>query len=394
MFKKSLLAVAVLGTAAGFACAADVTLYGVADAGLIYTNTKTTHTNPAKATEKEHSFGLESGVSSGSRFGLKGTEDLGNGLKVGFKLENGFNTDDGTLGNNGRLFGRESSLTVSGDFGALSMGRMGGVGSAAGTYNLFTVTADAFDGGNNEINGLINTGRYDNMITYQTPKFAGLQATFQYSFKGDNTKNSKNKSYDAASGREGSAATDRYASAGLTGDFGALQTVVTYEYLNYASNGELGNEKYYNKDGLNGQIISLGGNYDCGFAKTFVAAQYFKDVLESDSYNATFGKDHATFDTFKGYAFALGTIVPVAGGDMTVAYYYRDADGEKFLEAGTSSKYEESKYHGLTAKYEYPLSKRTSLYTGAGWSQEKMESKNNTEKETIYQAFAGMTHKF
>lgn len=394
MFKKSLLAVAVLGTAAGFACAADVTLYGVADAGLIYTNDKTTHTD-GTATEKKHSFGLDSGVSSGSRFGLKGTEDLGNGLKVGFKLENGFNTDDGTLGNNGRLFGREASLTVSGDFGALSMGRMGGVGSAAGTYNLFTVTADAFDGGNNAINGLINTGRYDNMLTYQTPKFAGLQATFQYSFKGDNTKNSKNTSYDPAAGREGSAATDRYASAGLTGDFGALQTVVTYEYLNYASNGELGNDKYYNKDGLNGQIISLGGNYDCGFAKTFVAAQYFKDVLYSDTYNAVFNETNRPgFDAFKGYAFALGTIVPVAGGDMTVAYYYRDADTEDFNINGTSAKSEEAKYHGLTAKYEYPLSKRTSLYTGAGWSQEKMESKDNTEKQTIYQAFAGMTHKF
>lgn len=395
MFKKSLLAVAVLGTAAGFACAADVTLYGVADAGLIYTNTKTTHTDPAKATEKEHSFGLESGVSSGSRFGLKGTEDLGNGLKVGFKLENGFNTDDGTLGNNGRLFGREASLTVSGDFGALSMGRMGGVGSAAGTYNLFTVTADAFDGGNNEINGLINTGRYDNMITYQTPKFAGVQATFQYSFKGDNTANddaAKKGFYDPSTGREGSAATDRYASMGLTGDFGALQTVLTYEYLNYASNGLIGDVPYHNEDGLNGQIISLGGNYDCGFAKTFIAAQYFKDMR--DSKDAVFTAASTPLNTFKGYAFALGTIVPVAGGDFTAAYYYRDTDGEKTTKDGVTSKYEEGKYHGLTAKYEYPLSKRTSLYTGAGWSQEKYKSDANTEKETIYQAFAGMTHKF
>lgn len=395
MFKKSLLAVAVLGTAAGFACAADVTLYGVADAGLIYTNSKTTHTQAGLETEKEHSFGLDSGVSSGSRFGLKGTEDLGNGLKVGFKLENSFNTDDGTLGHNNRLFGREASLTVSGDFGALSVGRMGGVGSAAGTYNLFTVTADAFDGGNNEINGLINTSRYDNMITYQTPKFAGVQATFQYSFKGDNTANddaAKKGFYDPSTGREGSAATDRYASMGLTGDFGALQTVLAYEYLNYASNGLIADVPYHNEDGLNGQIISLGGNYDCGFAKTFIAAQYFKDMR--DSKDAVFTAASTPLNTFKGYAFALGTIVPVAGGDFTAAYYYRDTDGEKTTKDGVTSKYEEGKYHGLTAKYEYPLSKRTSLYTGAGWSQEKYKSDANTEKETIYQAFAGMTHKF
>ena len=237
MFKKSLLAVAVLGTAAGFACAADVTLYGKADAGLVYTNTKTTSSEDA--TVKAHNFGLESGVNSASRFGLKGTEDLGNGLKVGFKLENGFNVDDGTLGNGGRLFGREASLSVSGDFGTLSAGRMGGVGSGAGTYSLFTGIADAFDGGNVDVFGLVTTERYDNMLTYQTPKFAGVQATFQYSFKGNNKEDKELHDkgfYDPATGREGSAATDRYASMGLTGDFGALQTVLTYEYLNYASN--------------------------------------------------------------------------------------------------------------------------------------------------------------
>ena len=406
MFKKSLLAVAVLGTAAGFACAADVTLYGVADAGLLYTNKKVSEVDTLEKTSetvKSHNFGLESGVNSGSRFGLKGTEDLGNGLKVGFKLENGFNTDDGTLGNDGRLFGREASLTVSGDFGALSMGRMGGVGSGAGTYNLFTVTADAFDGGNVDTFGLVTTSRYDNMITYQTPKFAGVQATFQYSFKGNDVENDDlNKAlYDVATGREGSAATDRYASVGLTGDFGALQTVLTYEYLNWASNGKVGDVTRSNKDVEDGHLISLGGNYDCGFAKTFVAAQYFKGMrfgadsttnfVEADKTNGL--KDDYELMFGKGYAFGLGTIVPVAGGDLTTALYYRDADIEAPYYVGEKST---AKYYGLTAKYEYPLSKRTSLYTGAGWSQEKLEDSDGTyeEKIKVYQAFAGLTHRF
>ena len=398
MFKKSLLAVAVLGTAAGFACAADVTLYGVADAGLVYTNKKVTSNEDA--TVKTHNFGLESGVNSGSRFGLKGTEDLGNGLKVGFKLENGFNTDDGTLGNDGRLFGREASLTVSGDFGALSMGRMGGVGSGAGTYNLFTATADAFDGGNVDVMGLVTTDRYDNMITYQTPKFAGVQATFQYSFKGNNVENDDLKKgfYDPAKGREGSAATDRYASVGLTGDFGPLQTVVAYEYINYASNNGNG---LRNKDAQNGQLISLGGNYDCGFAKTFIAAQYFKDLAFSEDTVTPADKvqigpkpdDRNEGPSYgKGYAVALGTIVPVAGGDLTSAVYYRDADLE--WDAYPNEK-DSAKYTGVTVKYEYPLSKRTSLYTGAGYAQEKLESDDGYEKKIkLYQAFAGLTHKF
>ena len=389
MFKKSLLAVAVLGTAAGFACAADVTLYGKVDAGLVYTNTqtKTTAANGDVSKVKNHVFDMQNGVNAGSRFGLKGTEDLGNGLKVGFKLENGFNVDDGTLGNDGRLFGREASLSVSGDFGTLSAGRMGGVGSGAGTYNLFTATADAFDGGNLDTFGLVTTSRYDNMLTYQTPKFAGVQATFQYSFKGNNVEDEDAATegyYDASKGREGSAATDRYASVGLTGDFGALQTVLTYEYLNYASNDGAG---LGNKDAQDGQLISLGGNYDCGFAKTFIAAQYFKDMKAGkDLINTPAGYE-------KGYAFALGTIVPVAGGDLTTAFYYQDADTE--YDVAHSSKDGSYKYYGLTTKYEYPLSKRTSLYAGAGVSQEKDEYKNNKEvKETQYQAFAGLTHSF
>lgn len=379
MFKKSLLAVAVLGTAAGFACAADVTLYGKVDTGFAYTHNKSEVTGQDDV--KTNTFEMRNGLNSASRFGLKGTEDLGNGLKVGFKLENGFTSDDGAFKTADRLFDREASLSIMGDFGTLSMGRMGGVGSGAGTYSLFTGIADAFDGGNVDTFGLVTTSRYDNMLTYQTPKFAGVQGTFQYSFKGD----SKQKANATDVARESSAAADRYASFGLTSDFGALQTVLTYEYLNYASN----DGKIRNENAQDGQLISLGGNYDCGFAKTFIAAQYFKDMKDSESI-----VDVKKAGYTKGYAVALGTIVPVASGDLTAAAYYNDYEVE-YGEADPAKEDGDGKYYGLTVKYEYPLSKRTSIYTGAGVAQEKFDYKNNSEsKETMYQAFAGLTHNF
>ena len=381
MFKKSLLAVAVLGTAAGFACAADVTLYGKVDTGLAYTHEKVEENGVTDV--KTNTFEMRNGLNSDSRFGLKGTEDLGNGHKVGFKLENGFTSDDGAFKTAGRLFDREATLSIMGDFGTLSAGRMGGVGSGAGTYSLFTGIADAFDGGNVDTFGLVTTSRYDNMLTYQTPKFAGVQGTFQYSFKGDN------KSETQKDLREGSAAVDRYASVGLTGDFGALQTVLTYEYLNYASNkGTVRNENVQD-----GQLISLGGNYDCGFAKTFVAAQYFKDMKLSDNVVVEEPTNHIGYR--KGYAFALGTIVPVAAGDLTAAMYYTDFENEYDAVATAQTEDADGKYYGLTVKYEYPLSKRTSIYTGAGVAQAKVDYKNNDEdKYTMYQAFAGLTHSF
>ena len=391
MFKKSLLAVAVLGTAAGFACAADVTLYGVVDTGLLYNSNKVTINGTEAADTK--TFGLESGVSAASRFGLKGTEDLGNGLKVGFTLENGFKADDGSLDNGDRLFGREASLTVSGDFGALSMGRMGGIGSAAGTYDVVFATADAFDGGDNAIFGLQTSDRFDNMITYQTPKFAGVQGTFQYSFKQNNK--------EEGDYREGSAATDRYASAALTGEFGALNTVLGYEFFNWASNDGKPNTA---EDIDDGHVVYLGGNYDCGFAKTFVMAQYFKgmdfgNLLQNTDLITDAEEAQGELNgSMKGYGLHLGTIVPVAGGDFTVGAYYVDATHEDgyFAKAGAAAAIDSDvKYYGLAAKYEYPLSKRTSVYTGAGYSQTKVDNADGLNaKEKNSQAYVGLTHKF
>ena len=330
MFKKSLAALAVLGVAAGYASAADVTLFGVVDTGLIYTHQ--TFADDSKADVNK--FSMDSGVSSASRFGLKGTEELGNGLKVGFKLENGFQSDSGALKSEKRIFDREASVSLYSDFGTLSMGRMGGVGSGAGTYDLVLATADAFDGGDNNVFGFATSDRYDNMVTYQTPKFAGLQ------------------------------------------------TVLAYEFENYKSFGAAEHD--------DGQIVYLGGNYDCGFAKTFVMGQYFKGIkagqLTAISEDLAAEIDGEPASGVKGYGVHLGTIVPVAGGDLTVAAYFTDFTVE--FDDGVDG---DAKSYAFGAKYEYYLSKRTSVYTGAGFAQVKYDD-DGSDKTT--QAYLGLTHRF
>ena len=89
MKKTMLAAAAALGATA--ACAADVTVYGLLDYGLMYTGTDN-GSNTSHVTE------MTSGKNLGSRFGFKGTEDLGNGYSVSFVLENGFSSDSGALG--------------------------------------------------------------------------------------------------------------------------------------------------------------------------------------------------------------------------------------------------------------------------------------------------------
>ena len=92
--KKSLLALALLGafTASAFA-EPSVTLYGRIDTGLVYT-----HKNLDNTAGSTDTFSMDSGVTTGSRWGLKGSEDIGN-AKVGFVLESGFNSDDGIFTN-------------------------------------------------------------------------------------------------------------------------------------------------------------------------------------------------------------------------------------------------------------------------------------------------------
>jgi predicted porin len=87
----------VLGAATTSAHAqSSVTLYGLIDTSLVYSNSQKGHSN----------LQMSSGTLSGSRWGLRGQEDLGGGLSALFVLENGFSSTAGTLGQNGREFGR------------------------------------------------------------------------------------------------------------------------------------------------------------------------------------------------------------------------------------------------------------------------------------------------
>ena len=400
--KKSLLALAVLGAAAS-AQAADVSVYGVVDTGLAYTYQDNwgldNNDNIAHTADGESSLEMASGINASSRFGIVGSEDLGNGMKVAFKLESGINTDDGSLGQGGRLFGREASLTLSGDFGKISAGRMGGVGSSAGTYDYVYLIGEAFDGGDFNIWGMTASSRYDNMITYETPEFAGVKVTAQYSFDGDTGADNDDYQADDQHGTEGKSTVDRYASLALTGGFGNLQFVGAYEYFNHAANS-------FVKD--DGHLFHLGGNYDFGVTKVFALAQYYQGIRNAAGWNLTddFIDDYKKEDQaaglgtdgFKGYGLHIGSITPIGGGDLTVAAYFQDGKLENVYDDTTDPTYDiDAQYVGVTARYAYHLSKRTDAYLGAGYAKATLDTsafdEHDMEKELI-QAYVGLTHRF
>ena len=227
MFKKTLAAVAVLGAFAGSAFAANVTMYGIVDTGLGYTSIDKGYG------EDVNTFDMRAGQNSANRFGVKGEEDLGNGVKVGFSLENGFSSDDGKLSTAGRLFDREALLYVAGDFGELGMGRQGDLASGNGRYGLFGGKVSPFSTGWSDIAGHkyvmgAGFGRMDNSVTYKTPTFAGFNVLAQYSFKKDSAKD----------GREGSSAVDRQYALGASFTAGDLYLTGIVTQTNLKSLGQ------------------------------------------------------------------------------------------------------------------------------------------------------------
>jgi predicted porin len=96
----------------------NITLYGIVDGGVAYT------TNAAKVGGKNKSaVQMISGGEANDRFGFKGSENLGGGIKAIFQLENGFNVVNGTLQQGGRLFGRQAFVGLQTPYGTVTLGR-------------------------------------------------------------------------------------------------------------------------------------------------------------------------------------------------------------------------------------------------------------------------------
>lgn len=381
--KKSLLALALLGafTASAFA-EPSVTLYGRIDTGLVYT-----HKNLDNTAGSTDTFSMDSGVTTGSRWGLKGSEDIGN-AKVGFVLESGFNSDDsddGTSGQNNRLFGREAQVNVSGAYGTLYAGRIASVVSDSGSIG-YLGDVSAFPNGF----GIVGTqkgstgtayDRYDNTLAYQTPTFGGLQGAIMYSFKGD-AKVSDSNPKEVANARENSGDADRYLAAGLRYKAGKAAVVLTGDMTMYSNDV---NNVYHDVD--NGYSFILGGNYDFGVAKVFAKATYFDNqvnVIDSFSLIKD-ARDLKKAEALKGWGAELGTNVPAFGGNFLAAVGYRDA---KDVDDGS---YKFKRWNAAVG-YTYAFSKRTSVYAAAGYAQEKSNAKDR--KASAAQAGFGLVHKF
>lgn len=374
--KKTLAAVAVLGALAGSAMAAEVTLYGVIDTGLNWTQVK-------KANKTTDSFSMGSGQNSGPRFGLKGTEDLGDGWKVGFNLENSFKSDTGALESaedGGRLFHREALLFVQSPYGELSMGRTGALDAGTGRYNLMGSGATAMGTGWDNVgkSTVILKGtnsRMDNTVTYQSPSFAGLTVYAQASLQEDSCDpDIEYKNYP-----EGSSDAERYYGLGVKFAAEGLNAGLVFSTTDYSR------QDVTKDNDDDGYVVSGFVNYDFGMVKPMLAAQYWDggDKL-------TFKTDTATTRTIngtKGYGIVIGATAPVLGGTVKVTGGWND------FEASDDTVDADSNNWMIGAGYEYKISKRTMIYTAAGYSEQKTKTTSTTKTKTT-EVMAGLVHTF
>ncbi|RQS52764.1 porin [Burkholderia sp. Bp8986] len=194
--KRSIIALASVGAFASLAHAqSSVTLYGIIDEGLSYTNNVAVAGANGSVT-RGSVFALQSGVLQGSRWGLKGSEDLGGGMKAVFQLENGFNASNGALGQGGRMFGRQAYVGLSSaNAGTVTLGRqydsvvdylgpMTANGNWGGAF-----FSHPFDNDNTD-----NSFRINNSVKYTSANYGGFQFGGLYGFS-NSTQFSNNRAW-------------------------------------------------------------------------------------------------------------------------------------------------------------------------------------------------------
>jgi predicted porin len=177
---KKLLTTALLAATAGTAHAqSSVTLYGLIDAGISYVN------HAKSGTGSDKLFKYDDGVAQGSRWGLRGTEDLGSGLKAIFVLESGFNSGNGQLGQGGAIFGRQAFVGLSQDgVGTLTLGRQYSFSSDILGTNYSTGGNTALGNYAYHVNDVdqLTSSRINNAVKFQSANYSGFTFGALYGF--------------------------------------------------------------------------------------------------------------------------------------------------------------------------------------------------------------------
>ncbi|KVM65523.1 MULTISPECIES: porin [Burkholderia] len=341
----SLTAIGLLSAGAYAHAQSSVTLYGIVDAGIAYVH-DSAGTNGANQGSQ---LRFSSGTMSGSRWGLRGSEQLGNGLQAVFQLENGFNAGTGTFNQGGREFGRKAIVGLSSTrWGTLTLGRQ---------YDpvvdlVQPLTGDAYFSGTfatpGDIDNYDNSSRISNALKFTSPDLHGFSVEAMYAFGGTAGSVSNGQTYSLgasyANGPLGLAAGYFHANGGSTAANGVRTWSGSADTLfNTAINSGYGSAKSM-------QIVRAGARYQLGaltLGASYSNIRYGRDSL------STFGED----ETFNSGALLVAyTLTPSS----------RAGFGYNYTKSGGAAS---AHYQQLNLGYDHALSKQTDLYLLAAYQK-------------------------
>ena len=331
--------------------AAQVQLYGVVDMGFSMARASG---NGPEAADGSWSYAMKSGMRNSSRIGLRGVEEVGtSGIKVGFILENQFKADSGEFQSANTLWERESSLWMSGDWGKVTVGRLGKLRSPVGSTGLFTTNnvnpfgnaMSSFVGGHKTV----TVGDYfphNNSIVYAAPKIQGLELFAQYSF-GDK---------DDAGEMDDN---DRYMALAARYFSGPLKATVVFDTIDKAHASDCAEQP---------STVTAAVNYDFGVVQPFLLVQYFhSSPLNSVGFDAQRGYMKAR-GNYSGFGGMLTLRSPLAGGLAKAGVGYMKAKPE---DKGIGNDLTRLTF---SVGYDYKISKTFDLYMDAGYIQQRSET--------------------
>ncbi|MDM0116246.1 porin [Variovorax sp. J22R133] len=394
--RKTMVALGALAGAAAASAQSSVTLFGVLDAAVSYYQTKSSFysNTPPPASfiipgdVKQSKRAMSTSNHTGSRLGFRGTEDLGGGLAAGFWLEAGINNDTGAGTALGGAFGfnRRSTMSLSGGFGEIRLGRdfvptywsdvifdpfaNGGVGNTLfGTIGANLAVAR---GPGSTVSASDNYTRSSNSVGYfLPPSLGGFYGQLMYALP-ENTKSSGEPQSPSQKGR--------YYGGRFGYASGALDVAVAYGESTAA-------DSLFGTPSLSDKITTanLGASYDFGVAKLFVEISQLQDKRKST--NPLSPAPLAQLEINDKYTGGLiGVTVPVGAGLIRASYAKVNFNnGLNVVPVPFGLNDNDASTEKLSLGYVYNLSKRTLLYATAA----KVQIKNGQNSPAIMGATTG-----
>ena len=372
-------AAAAVLAAASAASAAEVEVYGTIDTGINFQHIDTDQPD----SDAENRVRMNSSQTVPNRWGFRGSEEINSDLSVGFMLEGQYNSDDGSLMPGNRLFHRTSQISLSSKtYGTLIFGRSGALRCGTGSTGLWGPKVAPFSNSWGDYivgSKYILPGSYaavDNAITYTTPKFYGFQIHAQYSGQ-------INQVNAADNAEEFESSSDRSWALAATYQNGPLYVLGILDGTLYADTAA--------NDYDDSFTASLAVNYQFTHFKLYGSGIWFSDLKGTEFLGHNFNgvNSLATGASYKGYALQLGADIPVFGGTFKVNAGWMDAEIDQ--DYGQAYETKDTDRIAFGIGYTYPLSKRATLYAGAGWTKDS--SVYDTDPSVI-EAISGLSFRF